>query len=53
MILSLTTRLWKGKNPVRIVIDPKLELPASLRVFNNEAKTIIYNLLKNSSRRKY
>ena len=24
---SLTTKLWRGKNPVRIVIDPNLELP--------------------------
>jgi diaminohydroxyphosphoribosylaminopyrimidine deaminase/5-amino-6-(5-phosphoribosylamino)uracil reductase len=46
---SLTTRLWKGKNPVRIVIDLNLELVASLKVFNDEAKTIVYNLLKNSS----
>ena len=45
----LTTRLWRGKNPLRIVIDPKLELPASSKVFNEEAKTIIYNLLKNAS----
>ncbi len=46
---SLTTRLWKGKNPVRIVIDSNLELPASSKVFNAEAKTIVYNLTKNSS----
>ncbi len=46
---ALTNRLWKGKNPVRIVIDPKLELATSLKVFNDEAKTIIYNLSKNAS----
>ncbi|MDE3185426.1 MAG: bifunctional diaminohydroxyphosphoribosylaminopyrimidine deaminase/5-amino-6-(5-phosphoribosylamino)uracil reductase RibD [Bacteroidota bacterium] len=45
---SLTTRLWKGENPVRIVIDPQLKLPASLKIFDDESKTIIYNLLKNS-----
>lgn len=39
----LTTRLWTGKNPVRIVIDKKLELPSGLSVFNDEARTIIYN----------
>jgi diaminohydroxyphosphoribosylaminopyrimidine deaminase/5-amino-6-(5-phosphoribosylamino)uracil reductase len=43
----LTTRLWKGKSPVRIVIDKELELSSSLRVFKNDARTIIYNLLKN------
>jgi len=46
---ELTTRLWKGKNPTRIVIDPNLELPTSSKVFNGEAKTIIYNLSKNAS----
>ncbi len=46
---ALTNRLWKGKNPVRIVIDPKLELATSSKVFNDEAKTIIYNLSKNAS----
>jgi diaminohydroxyphosphoribosylaminopyrimidine deaminase/5-amino-6-(5-phosphoribosylamino)uracil reductase len=46
---SLTTRLWKGKNPVRIVMDLQLKLPASLNIFNDDSKTIIYNLWKNSS----
>jgi diaminohydroxyphosphoribosylaminopyrimidine deaminase / 5-amino-6-(5-phosphoribosylamino)uracil reductase len=42
----LTTRLWTGKNPIRIVIDKELRLPGELKVFNNEAKTIIYNSIK-------
>ena len=46
---ALTTRLWKGKNSVRIVIDPNLELPSSLRIFNEEARTFVFNLVKNSS----
>lgn len=45
----LTTRLWAGKNPVRIVIDKELKLPPVLKVFNNEAKTIIYNTIKYSA----
>ena len=44
---SLTTRLWQGKNPVRIIIDRELQLPSKLNVFNNESKTIIFNLIKN------
>jgi diaminohydroxyphosphoribosylaminopyrimidine deaminase/5-amino-6-(5-phosphoribosylamino)uracil reductase len=48
---SLTTRLWKGKNPVRIVIDKELELPPTLRVFNEDADTLIFNFFKNSSDR--
>lgn len=46
---SLTTRLWKGKNPLRIVIDKKLKLPASSKIFNEEADTIIFNSIKNYS----
>jgi diaminohydroxyphosphoribosylaminopyrimidine deaminase/5-amino-6-(5-phosphoribosylamino)uracil reductase len=42
----LTTRLWAGRNPVRIIIDKEMKLPSALRVFNNEAKTIIYNSIK-------
>ncbi|HET7117445.1 MAG TPA: bifunctional diaminohydroxyphosphoribosylaminopyrimidine deaminase/5-amino-6-(5-phosphoribosylamino)uracil reductase RibD [Hanamia sp.] len=45
---SLTTRLWKGKNPVRIVIDRELKLSSGLKIFNNEARTIIFNCAKNS-----
>jgi diaminohydroxyphosphoribosylaminopyrimidine deaminase / 5-amino-6-(5-phosphoribosylamino)uracil reductase len=45
----LTTRLWKGKNPVRIVIDKELKLPPSLKIFNTDAMTLIYNLVKNST----
>ena len=45
----LTTRLWPGKNPVRIVIDKKLTLPSVLKIFNNESKTIIYNTLQDST----
>jgi diaminohydroxyphosphoribosylaminopyrimidine deaminase/5-amino-6-(5-phosphoribosylamino)uracil reductase len=46
---SLTTRLWKGNNPVRIVIDKELKIPSSFKVFNEEAKAIIFNLSKNSA----
>ena len=44
---SLTTRLWKGKNPVRIIIDKELKLSSSLKIFNGESKSIIYNTSKN------
>jgi diaminohydroxyphosphoribosylaminopyrimidine deaminase/5-amino-6-(5-phosphoribosylamino)uracil reductase len=46
---SLTTRLWKGNNPVRIVIDKELKIPSSFKIFNEEAKTIIYNLSKDAT----
>ena len=43
---SLTTRLWKGNNPTRLVIDVNLRLPSYLKIFNREVKTIIFNKLK-------
>jgi diaminohydroxyphosphoribosylaminopyrimidine deaminase / 5-amino-6-(5-phosphoribosylamino)uracil reductase len=43
---SLNTRLWKGKNPVRIIVDSLLELENNWNVFNDEAKTIIINKKK-------
>lgn len=44
---SLTTRLVEGKNPVRIFIDQKLEVPADFNVYNTEANTIVFNAIKN------
>lgn len=46
----LTTRIWNGKNPIRIVIDKQLQLPATLQIFNREARTLIFNSLENSSK---
>lgn len=43
---SLTVRDWTGKNPLRIVIDPKLELPQSLNLFDQSVPTICYNSVK-------
>lgn len=40
---SLTTRLWPGDNPIRIVWDSKLEIPGHFNIFNDAAKTIILN----------
>ena len=44
----LTTRLWKGKNPIRIVIDKNLKLPHELKIFSKTTNTIIFNSLKNT-----
>ncbi len=43
---SLTTRLWQGKNSVRLILDMDLRLPSSLKIFNNHVKTIIFNKIK-------
>ena len=43
---SLTTRLWKGNNPVRLVIDMDLRLPSSLQLFDGTQRTIVFNSLQ-------
>jgi diaminohydroxyphosphoribosylaminopyrimidine deaminase/5-amino-6-(5-phosphoribosylamino)uracil reductase len=43
---SLTTRLWDGPSPVRLVIDLNLRLPDSLKVFDRKERTIIFNTIK-------
>jgi diaminohydroxyphosphoribosylaminopyrimidine deaminase/5-amino-6-(5-phosphoribosylamino)uracil reductase len=39
---SLTARLWKGKQPLRVVIDKSMKLNSSLNTFNNAAKTLVF-----------
>lgn len=41
---SLTTRLWAGKDPIRIVVDLHLRLPKSLKLFDGTIPTIVFNL---------
>ena len=43
---SLTTRLWPGNNTVRIVIDKHLKLPLHLHLFDQSARTIILNMIR-------
>jgi len=45
---SLTTRLWEGKSPQRIVIDKDLKLRAGINVFSKQTNTIVFNSLKDS-----
>jgi diaminohydroxyphosphoribosylaminopyrimidine deaminase/5-amino-6-(5-phosphoribosylamino)uracil reductase len=42
----LTTRLWKGPSPIRVVLDMDCRLPSSAKVFNDEAPTIVFNSLR-------
>ena len=39
----LTTRLWPGNSPVRIIVDNELRLPDDLNVFDNHGRTVIFN----------
>lgn len=43
---ALTNRLSPGANPIRLVIDRNLQLPAGLQVFDGAVKTIVFNTLK-------
>jgi diaminohydroxyphosphoribosylaminopyrimidine deaminase/5-amino-6-(5-phosphoribosylamino)uracil reductase len=43
---ELTTRLWPGNSPVRLVVDMELKLPASLKIFNRRVRTIVFNANK-------
>ncbi|MBT8260877.1 MAG: bifunctional diaminohydroxyphosphoribosylaminopyrimidine deaminase/5-amino-6-(5-phosphoribosylamino)uracil reductase RibD, partial [Bacteroidia bacterium] len=40
---SLTSRVYNGKNPIRIVIDKNKILDKSLQIFDNASKTIVIN----------
>jgi diaminohydroxyphosphoribosylaminopyrimidine deaminase / 5-amino-6-(5-phosphoribosylamino)uracil reductase len=44
----LTARIKGGKNPKRIVIDPKLEVPLNADVLQSPAETIIVTRTKNN-----
>ncbi len=41
---SLTVRDWEGRNPVRVVIDNRLELSKDLNLFDGSVRTIVVNL---------
>ncbi len=43
----LTTRLVNGKNPLRLVLSREADLPNNLNIFNPDAKTIVFNSVKN------
>lgn len=44
---QLTVRDWHGKNPLRLVVDEKLVIPSSAKVFDKDAGTVVFNALKN------
>ena len=44
---ALTTRLWPGRDPIRLVIDMDMKLPASLKLFDGRARTIVFNSQRN------
>lgn len=45
---QLNVRLWKGKNPVRVVIDKDASLPSDLNVFRPDSQVYILNEKKSA-----
>lgn len=43
----LDVRLWKGRNPVRIIVDRGLKLDSRLHLFDQSQMTICYNVKQN------
>jgi diaminohydroxyphosphoribosylaminopyrimidine deaminase/5-amino-6-(5-phosphoribosylamino)uracil reductase len=43
---ELTNRYWHGPSPIRLIVDMELRLPSSLKLFNKEVKTIVFNRLQ-------
>lgn len=43
---ELTTRLWDGPSPIRLVLDMELRLPSFLKIFNRQVSTIVFNAIR-------
>lgn len=43
---SLTVREVKGKNPIRILLDSRLETPMNAQIYNDEAPLLVFNTIK-------
>ena len=39
---ALTVRLWKGRNPLRLVIDRESILPGQLKLFDGTTETLVF-----------
>jgi diaminohydroxyphosphoribosylaminopyrimidine deaminase/5-amino-6-(5-phosphoribosylamino)uracil reductase len=47
---SLTVREYKGKNPIRIVIDSQLQISGDVNIYSSEAPTIVFNRIRNEKK---
>ena len=39
---SLTTRNWKGSSPIKLIIDPNLEIPENDKLFDGSGKSLVF-----------
>jgi diaminohydroxyphosphoribosylaminopyrimidine deaminase/5-amino-6-(5-phosphoribosylamino)uracil reductase len=49
----LTVREWKGKNPIRIMLDNELKVDVMHNIYDLSAPTLIYNGVKNETEKKH
>ena len=47
---ELTTRNWPGSSPIRLVVDMDLKLAASLKIFSDKQRTVIFNKIKHEEK---
>lgn len=47
---SLTVRDWAGNNPIRLVIDKNLKIPADYSLLDGQTKTFVFNEKKSSEK---
>ena len=45
---ALTTRLWGGSNPLRVVIDKDLKIPQNANIFSDEVETLVFTKQANA-----
>ena len=43
---QLNVRLWEGRDPVRVIIDPNLTLSPDRKIFSGKQHTVVYNRQK-------
>ena len=43
---QLNVRYWQGPNPIRLIVDPTLQLDHQLHVFDQSQSTLCYNTIK-------
>ncbi|MFB0947386.1 MAG: diaminohydroxyphosphoribosylaminopyrimidine deaminase [Spirosomataceae bacterium] len=44
----LNVRYWVGRNPTRVVIDRRLQIPPNFKLLDNTQKTLIFNDVKST-----
>lgn len=45
---QLNIRYWKGKHPIKMLIDPKLRTPLNSQIFQEETSVVVFNYLKST-----